>query len=96
MIDLTSPEVQLLFKLVGVAGFALYVLNYAMLTFGVLSTSATPYFVVNFFAAAMVLLSLMINFNLASALIQVFWIFMSTIGIFTRFKPDRQSAIGAT
>ncbi|MBV2358519.1 hypothetical protein KUH32_01915 [Thalassococcus sp. CAU 1522] len=62
----------------GILGFMAYVANYLMLSFRVLSSESVLYFVINTSAATLVLISLTQEFNMASALIQGFWI---TIGI---------------
>ncbi len=72
------------YDLIGVAGFGLYVMNYTLLTFRKISSDHTMYFVMNLLAAGMVMVGLMSTFNLASALIQGFWIAISIIGIATR------------
>lgn len=69
---------------IGVCGFVLYVANYTLLTLGWISGDSVHYFVVNFLAAGLVLIGLSANFNLASALIQSFFITMSTLGIAIR------------
>ena len=69
---------------IGVCGFVLYVVNYTLLTLGWVSGDSVQYFAVNFVAAALVLIGLSGNFNLASALIQSFFITMSTLGIAIR------------
>ena len=67
------------YDVIGVAGFALYVFNYAALTLKVLDPEKITYFLLNGAAAAFVLLGLIGAFNLASALIQVFWIGISIV-----------------
>jgi hypothetical protein len=69
---------------IGVCGFVLYVVNYTLLTLGWVSGDSVQYFAVNLVAAALVLIGLSGNFNLASALIQSFFITMSTLGIAIR------------
>ncbi len=69
---------------IGVCGFVLYVVNYTLLTLRWVSGDSVQYFVVNLVAAALVLIGLSSNFNLASALIQSFFITMSTLGIAIR------------
>ena len=69
---------------IGVCGFVLYVVNYTLLTVGWVSGDSVQYFAVNLVAAALVLIGLSSNFNLASALIQSFFITMSTLGIAIR------------
>ncbi len=75
---------QSLVELIGVAGFFLYVLNYTLLTFRVLSGDSLTYFAINFCAASFVLAGLMNSFNLAAAMVQIFWICMSTLAIILR------------
>lgn len=78
-----SPEV---YDAIGVAGFGLYVMNYSLLTLDKLRSQHVAYFILNFCAASMVLIGLLHSFNLASALIQVFWIGISTVGIIMRVR----------
>lgn len=68
-------------EFVGVLGFGLYVLNYTLLTTRVISGNSLQFFAVNLTAASCVLIGLTVSFNLASALIQIFWVVMSLIGI---------------
>jgi len=75
-------------EIAGIAGFGLYVCNYMMLTFRVLTGNCIIYYMVNFSAASLVLIGLMNSFDLASALIQIFWICISSIGIFIRVRPN--------
>lgn len=71
-------------EIIGVFGFALYVSNYTMLTTRVLSGDSITYFALNLSAASLVLIGLSTNFNLASALIQLFFITMSAFAILLR------------
>ena len=66
---------------IGVLGFCLYVTAYSLLTLRVLRTSSIGYFTLNLMAATFVLIGLSVSFNLASALIQLFWVAMSLLGI---------------
>lgn len=68
-------------ELIGIAGFCLYVLTYALLTFRIIIGPSIRYFTLNLTAASCVLIGLSHSFNLASAMIQIFWISMSLIGI---------------
>lgn len=68
-------------ELIGIAGFCIYVLTYGLLTFRILSGQSISYFALNLTASSCVLISLTSSFNLASAMIQIFWISMSLIGI---------------
>jgi len=81
------PEV---YDAIGIAGFGLYVLNYSLLTFHKVHSQQAGYFALNWLAASMVLIGLINAFNLAAALIQIFWIAISTVGMIIRLrkKPD--------
>lgn len=82
-----------LFEGIGVMGFALYVLNYGLLTFQRTTSQSQTYFVLNLFAASMVLIGLTYSFNLASALIQMFWIVISIVAIALRLRPARREKL---
>ena len=66
---------------VGVAGAALYLTNYSLLQFKLLSGDSVLFTAINMCAAAMVLAGLTIDFNPGAAIIQIAWIFLGTIGI---------------
>ncbi len=83
VIDVAHPEI---FEIVGVAGFGLYVMNYTLLTFHRLHSHDALYFAINLVAAACVLAGLLVSFNLASALIQLFWVIISTAAIAIRLR----------
>lgn len=73
------------YEFIGVSGFILYVANYFLLTAGKLAAEQPLYYILNGFAALFVLIGLTSSFNLASALIQIFWIAISGWGIYLRF-----------
>ena len=77
---------------IGVAGFGLYVLNYTLLTFRRIRTEHVAYFVINATAAGMVLIGLSASFNLASALIQKFWLIISLTVIVIRLRTQTSSS----
>ncbi len=81
-----------LFEVIGIAGFCLYVLNYSLLTLHRLTSQSKAYFCINMVAATCVLLGMTYSFNLASALIQGFWIIISTVAIFVRLRPAARLA----
>lgn len=83
---LLNPDLA---EIIGVVGFAIYVLNYTMLTTRVLSGDCIAYFSINLCAASLVLIGLSTNFNLASALIQLFFITMSILAIVLRVLRRR-------
>ena len=63
-----------IYRVIGIAGFVAYVANYAALSFRLVSGDSIVYFAGNTLAATLVLISLTTDFNMASVLIQVFWI----------------------
>ena len=79
-------------ELAGIAGFCLYVTNYTLLTCKILNAEDKLFFILNGLAAGLVLAGLMVSFNLASALIQVFWITISIIGIAIRLRRTPKPA----
>lgn len=82
-----------LFDAIGVAGFGLYVLNYTLLTVQRVRSDQVAYFAINGVAALMVLVGLLSSFNLASAMIQIFWIGISAIAIFIRLRRPAQADV---
>lgn len=73
-------------RAVGVIGFLGYVVNYMLLCLRVLTSEHITYFIINIAAASMVLVSLTEEFNLASALIQSFWIVIGLLAIVLRLR----------
>jgi hypothetical protein len=81
-------------EVIGIAGFVAYVLTYTMLTLRLVTGDSLIYFCMNLGAASMVMVGLMASFNLASALIQAFWIAISVVGISMRIWRTSPSAAG--
>ncbi len=69
------------YNAIGIAGVALYLGSYAALQMGLLRGQGYAYASINLTAATCVLISLVQNFNLSSALIQVSWIVISVVGM---------------
>lgn len=94
LIEVSNPT---LFEMVGVAGFGLYVMNYTLLTFHKLHSHDILFFCINLVAASCVLTGLLVSFNLASAMIQLFWVVISTIAIAVRLlrRSGRTAAPGS-
>ncbi|OED36588.1 hypothetical protein AB833_26615 [Chromatiales bacterium (ex Bugula neritina AB1)] len=74
-----SFEIQ---DIAGLLGVLLYIGSYMALQLGYLDGNSLKYSVLNGFAATFVLLSLLKDFNLASALIQLVWITISLGGMY--------------
>lgn len=84
--QLMLPVSLTLFEVIGVLGFALYVMNYTLLTTRRINGNSVRYFAVNFVAASCVLVGLTSSFNLASALIQIFWVVLSVLGMLVHLR----------
>ena len=91
MFDFIARLPPSLVDVIGVIGFSLYVMNYCLLTFHRLTSHSKLYFMINLMAASMVLIGLTHSFNLASALIQLFWIVISTTAIIVRLRQSKRA-----
>jgi hypothetical protein len=78
-----------LYEAAGLLGVALYVTAYGLLQFSALRYGHTTFTALNLCAASLVAVSLVEDFNLASALIQGMWIAMSIVGLGRRLATRR-------
>ena len=83
---MTAYIFELFPDLIGILGVGIYVLAYAALQTGFLSGSGYAFPGLNGFAAFCILLSLIGNFHLPTALIQTCWIVISTVGIIRLYR----------
>jgi len=74
-------EFPILYEAAGLAGVAVYLTAYGLLQLAVIGGNSYTYALMNAAAAALVLVSLMLHFNLASMLIQFSFIGLSLFGI---------------
>lgn len=79
--------------MIGIIGFGLYIGNYAMITLRHAWGDSIAFFLMNLAAASCVMIGLFNSFNLASAMIQGFWIIMSLIGIGLRLNRRNAALI---
>jgi len=79
---------QTVFRILGIMGFGCYVVSYSLLSCKTLNSDSKAFFAINTLAAILVLSSNYVDFNLASAMIQVFWIAIGTLAILHRRKPN--------
>jgi hypothetical protein len=75
------------FRFIGVVGFGLYVTNYSLLSSRVINSDSLGFFAMNTLAASFVLASNYVEFNLASVMIQMFWIAIGFKAMAIRRKP---------
>jgi CRP-like cAMP-binding protein len=72
------------YSTLGALGVLLYLGAYAALQLGWLKGASSTYTILNLLAASSVLASLLEEFNLFSALIQIFWVLISIFGLSRR------------
>lgn len=85
------------YQLAGLIGFALYIFSFSGLQFGWINGNSVCYSVSNIAAASFVAISLIADFNLASALIQGSWIVIGMAGLALRLRrPARQPSFVST
>lgn len=89
MIDGQTIQISLS-EACGLSGALLYSVGYLLSAYDKLPSQSPIYYLTKLSAAGLVLISLMQDFNLASAVIQIFFIMVSLIGIFRHFNPQRR------
>lgn len=73
-------------QIVGVIGFLVYICAFGAVQFGQLDGNSATYSACNVLAASLVGLSLLAEFNLSSALIQISWVSIGLIGLARRLS----------
>ena len=73
---------------IGLMGTFLVVLAYYLLQLERIHPKSLSYNLINLLGAALLLLSLCFNFNLASFVIELFWIGASLIGLWKYWRHD--------
>lgn len=86
LIDPAYFEFEFLSRAIGLIGFIIYVGGFFCLCTGRLTSTTPAYFLLILAASSCVMVSLMADFNLSAALIQSFYIVMSTGGIALRWR----------
>jgi hypothetical protein len=72
---------------VGLLGAALLMVAYLLLQVNKLQSNGLAYSLLNAIGALLIVFSLLVNFNLAAFLIEVFWVLISLIGIIRYLRP---------
>lgn len=85
------------YQLAGLGGFALYICSFSAVQFNWIDGNSCGYSITNIAAASLVAISLIADFNLASALIQGSWILIGMTGLALRLRrPSREQVLIAT
>lgn len=85
--------IDILFDVIGMSGTALVVGAFFLLQLEKASPESLTYNLMNLSGAILLLISLCYNFNLASFVIEIFWIAASLIGLYKYFKAKKSTAI---
>ncbi|WP_417523582.1 CBU_0592 family membrane protein [Marinovum sp.] len=84
-----SLDTRGFFEALGVTGFLFYVGSFAALQLRLLDGNSVAYTLCNIAAAGLVLVSLIHDFNLASALIQTSWVIIGLGGLGLRMRRPK-------
>jgi hypothetical protein len=85
---------NLLTDAIGITGTALVVLAYYLLQLGKLPATSLSYNLMNLAGATCLLVSLCFTFNLASFVIELFWIGASLIGLWKIYRGRNGKRLG--
>lgn len=80
----------------GAAGVAAIVVSYGALQLGRMRADGWPYSTANAVGAALILLSLAVDFNLSAAVMETFWLAISLVGlgrVWLRHRRSRRAAL---
>lgn len=69
------------YDVLGNLGVALIIVTYLLLQLGKMSSEDLRYSVFNALGAALILISLLADFNLSAFIVEAFWVIISLIGI---------------
>ena len=75
-----------LLDFVGNVGVIVLMVTYLMLQLNKLRSDDLAYSLLNAIGAALIVLSLLVNFNLSAFLMEVFWVLISFVGIYRYFR----------
>ena len=79
----------MLADIVGSLGVAIIIVTYLLLQLGRISAEALHYSLLNILGSSLIAFSLFTHWNLASFLIELFWILISFIGVYRYFRFRR-------
>jgi len=81
-----SMNIELIANVIGMSGTALVVGTYFLLQLEKLDAKGLVYNLSNLMGATLLLISLLVHFNLASFVIELFWIAASLVGLFKFYQ----------
>ena len=84
-------SIELLANIIGMLGTLFVVGSYFLMQLNKLDPKGLRFNLINLAGAIFLLLSLLVHFNLASFIIEIFWIAASSIGIYKYWKEQVNS-----
>ena len=85
-------SIELLANTIGMIGTAFVVGTYFLMQLNKLDPKGLRFNLINLLGAIFLLLSLLVHFNLASLIIELFWIVASLIGIYKNYKQPTNNS----
>jgi len=76
--------------IIGVVGVSFVLITYYLLQVEKIDSKGFWYSFLNLFGAVLIMYSLMYNWNLASIIIEIFWIVISAYGVWKYLKRERK------
>jgi hypothetical protein len=78
------------YDLMGIIGVSIIITAYFLLQIGKLYTENILFSILNIIGSTLILYSLYFNWNLASVVIECFWILISLIGVYKYFNKKNK------
>jgi hypothetical protein len=78
-----------LIDIIGLTGVTIILVTYLLLQLEKMAPTSLGYSLLNILGSALIMVSLSINWNLASAVIEAFWIMISLIGVYKYFEKRK-------
>lgn len=86
-------SIELLANIIGMVGTLFVVGSYFLMQLNKLDPKGLRFNLINLLGAIFLLLSLLVHFNLASFVIELFWIAASIIGIYNYWQKTPSSTV---
>lgn len=83
---------NLMVDIIGIIGVAIVVVTYFLLQSEKIDSKSFLYSFLNAFGSLLIMYSLLYNWNLASFIIEIFWILISLYGLKKWYRNKRQNA----
>lgn len=85
---MSEQVIDLIYNITGIIGVALIIITYFLLQAKKMESDQLSYPLINLVGAILIIISLTRFWNLASFIIEIFWIAISVYGIYKALKKD--------